>query len=240
MGGNMTNQNQNGSINANERNAIMILDDRGEIRDSIDNYLEAVGVEVFIADSVARAYSILEKCHQIIKNAFIDNKLENESGIEFVEEASKQYPDVCFIILTAYPLTKAEKRKIKELGIPVKDKSRFHPDELLKSYEDYVEYREAKKYSDGEKHEEIFTQRVSKDFFRIKYEGLKDIWEEFVSSLVSRIQETNSDKDGAIHIQGQSFTTEKLLEEIREGTQVGKWVVQLHTKVVDDVLGDKK
>ena len=236
----MTKEIQNGSTNANERNAIMILDDRGEIRDSIDNYLEAVGVEVFIADSVARAYSILDKCHHIIKNAFIDNKLENESGIEFVEEASKQYPDVCFIILTAYPLSRQEKRIIKELGIPVKDKSRFNPDELLESYKDYVESKEAKKYSDGEKHEEMFTQRISKDFFRLKYEGLKDIWEEFTSPLISRIQATNSDEKGDIHIHGQSYSTEKILEEISEGTPVGKWLVQMHSKVVDDILGDKK
>ena len=234
----MTIEIQNGSSNG--RDAIMLVDDRGEVRESIYDYLEAIGVEVFVADSVASAYGILEKCHHIIKNAFIDNKLENESGIEFVVEASKQYPDVCFIILTAYPLTQQEKNKIEEIGIPVKDKSSFHPDELLKSYEGYVESKEHKKYSNGEKHEEIFTQRFSKDIFRLKYEGLKDIWEEFVSSLVSRIQATNSDKEGLIHIQGQSFTTEKLIEEIREGTPVGKWLVEMHTKVVDDLLGDKK
>lgn len=227
------------NVSTNGRNAIMLLDDRGEVRESIYNYLEAVGVEVFVADSVSSAYSILEKCHHIIKNAFIDNKLEDESGIEFVEAASKEYPDVCFIILTAWPLSRGEKAKIKELGIPVKEKSKFNPDELLASYKNYGESEGAKK-PDGEKHEEIFTKRFSKDIFRLKYENLKDIWDEFTSSLISRIQATNSDKDGAIHIQGQSFTTEKLIEEISEGTPVGKWLVHLHTKVVDDILGDKK
>lgn len=237
----MTDDFQNVSTKTNGRDKIMILDDRGEVKESIEDYLETVGIEVFMADSVASAYGILEKCHQEIKNAFVDNKLENESGIAFVEEASNQYPDVCFIILTAYPLTKKEKDKLKELGIPVKDKIRFHPDELLISYEEYVESKEAKKkYSEGEKHEEIFTQRFSRDIFRLKYEGLKDIWEEFVSSLVSRIKSTNSDQEGLIHIQGKSFTTEKLVEEIREGSPVGKWVVEMHTKVVDDLLGDKK
>lgn len=233
----MGDKTQNGTSNGRE--AVMLLDDRGEVRDSIDNYLEAVGVEVFVADSITRAYGILEKCHHIIKNAFIDNKLENESGIEFVEKASKQYPDVCFIILTAWSLSRQEKMKIKKLGIPIKDKSSFHPDELLADYNNYVQ-SDVDKKSEGEKHEEMFTQRFSKDIFRLKYEGLKDIWEEFVSSLVSRIQATNSDKEGIIHIQGQFFTTEKIVEEIREGTPVGKWVVEMHTKVVDDLLGESK
>jgi response regulator RpfG family c-di-GMP phosphodiesterase len=240
MGGNMIDDIQNVSAETKGRDAIMILDDRGEVRDSICNYLEAVGVEVFVADSVANAYGILEKCHNIIKNAFIDNKLGNESGIEFVEEASKIYPDVSFIILTAWPLNNQEKNKIKQLGIPVKDKIRFHPDELLKSFEDYVEYKEAKKFLDGEKHEEIFTQRVSKDFFRLKYESLKGLWEEFTSPLISRIRTTNSDEKGAIHVQGQSFSTEELIEEISDGTTIGKWLIHLHMKVVDDTLGDKK
>jgi response regulator RpfG family c-di-GMP phosphodiesterase len=237
MGGNMEYETQNGRSNG--RNAIMLLDDRGEVRESIYNYLEAIGVEVFLADSVASAYGILEKCHQTIKNAFIDNKLENESGIEFIEAASKQYPEVSFVLLTAWPLTEHEKIKIRELGIPIKDKSSFHPDELKVNYTNYVELKETGK-SDGEKHEEMLTQRFSKDIFRLKYESMKELWEEFAHSLVSRIKATTSDEAGVIHIQGQSYSTEKLIEEIREGTDVGKWLVHTHNKVVDDLLGEEK
>ena len=156
----------------NKKKAIFILDDREDVRDSIFNLLDTIGVQAFVSDTSESAFSILDKHHEIIKNAFIDQRLEGETGIKFIEQAKQRYPEVSFILLTAWPLNKKEKLKLQKLKVPYKDKISFNSNELVEDFSNYEKHEKRMKSElerigvgliPGETQEKVFQQSIAQE-----------------------------------------------------------------------------
>lgn len=81
------------------KDKILYIDDEQENLDSfqIAFYLK---YEIFTAISTSKAEEILEK--EAIKVVICDQKMDDETGLEFIDRIKPKYPEVVFTLLTGY------------------------------------------------------------------------------------------------------------------------------------------
>ncbi|MFC2151618.1 response regulator [Bacteroidota bacterium] len=68
---------------------------------------------ILTAESGAEGLKVLDENPQI-KVVISDMKMPGMNGIEFIKLAKKDYPNVCFYILTAFEITEEIKNALKE------------------------------------------------------------------------------------------------------------------------------
>lgn len=81
-------------------NKILIVDDEPKQRDILSYILTREGYDVFIAPNAEDGYGIIKK--EDIDVVITDLLLPGESGLEFMEKAIKEFPEVTFLIITGH------------------------------------------------------------------------------------------------------------------------------------------
>jgi len=80
--------------------SILVVDDNPAMADSLADILELKGFTVHAATSGAEALGILEK--QPVDILLTDVKMPEMNGLELYRKASKAYPNLITIFMTAY------------------------------------------------------------------------------------------------------------------------------------------
>ena len=231
MGSNLSTikKNNNGSL-------IFILDDRSDMILSSEIYLRSISQPFLSAQQIDSAKVLFEEYYNWIRVAFIDNKLEGASGLEFIIEMKNKYPQIKFVLLTAFDLDLTEKEIIKENQIILRDKSKFLPiefQEFLGSANHSEELEEKRNNAENKKKadlaQEILEVRLSKD-------TLKQNWEQYTKSLVKQIRYTAKSQDEYYFYDGNNYSTEDIIKQINEQTTLGLEFVQIHSEIVDYLL----
>lgn len=229
--------------------AVLILDDIREVADSISVYLESIHVRNWMATTVADAVAILEKHGSEIGTAFIDKVLDRapglaQDGIQFILQHRPQYTDVKFVLITAWPMSAAETQLLRENGIDAMDK--------LDMVDKYLQYEQseprvgARPAQDGqdavpgEMKDQILAWRLGREAFRRKYEELSSAWQGIAEDLVRRLEQFDSGSGEGILLGSRSYTMDELILEVRNpSSRVGRQLVELHSRVMDDLVKDR-
>jgi len=99
---------------------ILVVDDELIVRDSIKDWLEDEGFAVDTAESGPMALDLLSK--QAYHLMLTDIKMPGMDGVEVLEKAKQDYPDLCVVMMTAYATveTAVEAMKIGALDYLLK------------------------------------------------------------------------------------------------------------------------
>ncbi|MFH2220275.1 MAG: response regulator [Pseudomonadota bacterium] len=99
---------------------ILVVDDELIVRDSIKDWLEDEGFAVETAESGPEALDILSK--QPYHLMLTDIKMPGMDGVELLQKAKQDYPDLCVVMMTAYATveTAVEAMKIGALDYLLK------------------------------------------------------------------------------------------------------------------------
>jgi heterodisulfide reductase subunit A2 len=117
---------------------ILVVDDEFIVRDSLKEWLEDEGFIVDIVASGPEALELLSK--QTYHLMLTDIKMPGMNGVELLQKAKDDFPDLCVVMMTAYATveTAVEAMKIGALDYFLKP---FDPDTLvpmvLRIYQDY-------------------------------------------------------------------------------------------------------
>jgi len=79
---------------------ILIVDDDDSIRTACTSLLRLQGFDVFPTDSPTRALQILD--NQKFDICFVDFKMPEMNGIEFIKRLKKNHPDIDVVMITGY------------------------------------------------------------------------------------------------------------------------------------------
>ena len=80
---------------------VLIVDDEPIVRESIRDWLDDAGYEVYTAESGEEALELVEK--QDFSIIVIDVRLPGKTGIKVLSEIKQQKPQIQSIVITAYP-----------------------------------------------------------------------------------------------------------------------------------------
>jgi heterodisulfide reductase subunit A len=120
---------------------ILVVDDELIVRDSIKEWLEDEGFSVNMAASGQEALDILSK--QTYQLLLTDIKMPGMGGVELLQKAKEDFPDLCVVMMTAYATveTAVEAMKIGASDYLIKP---FEPDNLIQMvFQKYQEHEAA-------------------------------------------------------------------------------------------------
>ncbi len=149
---------------------ILIIDDEMTLRISLKAGLEDQGYRVKTAGDINNAKAILEGfLPQII---FLDIRLPDGNGLDFLEEIKNTYPDMAVIIMTAYGDTKSAVRAIKSGAVDYINKP-FELEEIQflinKTFKHMDLQSEVELYRQERKNQHVLfigESRATQDFIR--------------------------------------------------------------------------
>lgn len=128
---------------------ILVVDDEESIREFLEIMLRKEGYEVTCAEDGAKALDIIRK--KSIDMVISDMQMPNKTGIELLKDVKAQYPDMLFLMITAFGTTETAVEAMK-LGAydyilkPFKiDEVRINISNALRSQNLEVENRNLKK-----------------------------------------------------------------------------------------------
>lgn len=131
------------------KSRILVVDDEESIREFLDIMLRKEGYEVTLAEDGAKAIDILKK--KSFDMVISDLQMPNVTGMELLKHVKESYPDLIFMIITAFGTTESAVEAMK-LGAydyitkPFKiDEVRINIANALKSHTLEVENRVLKK-----------------------------------------------------------------------------------------------
>jgi DNA-binding NtrC family response regulator len=107
---------------------VLVIDDEKNMRLSLKSILHGEGYDVVMTESAEEALAALEK--QEFLMVITDARLGQMSGYEFLAQACKRWPNIPFLMITAYATPKLAVEAIKAGAIDYLAKP-FAPEELL-------------------------------------------------------------------------------------------------------------
>ena len=222
------------------RHSILILDDREDVRESVEMFLDSKNITCFKAENVSEAKKILQEHEGEILSAFIDKNLVNEDGLSFVIQFKSDYPDINFAVITAYDLDEKELEIINGNSIDVFVKANFDPELFLR-------YHGSNRLSVQERTNNFEPEELSNEIFNIKLNLEKSkndlskmniIWEKQAQPVIDQIVALNKTQNlkDEIVIGDESLSTLEIIEEIKNKTDKGIFLVEMHQHVVKDII----
>ncbi|GAB4178508.1 MAG: sigma-54 dependent transcriptional regulator [Calditrichia bacterium] len=106
---------------------ILIVDDEHSVRESLSNWLEEEGYEIYSAETAEEATSILAE--QDVNLILLDIRLPGMNGLEFQKQIRQKQPDLIIIIMTAFASVDSAVEALKQGAYDYIVKP-FDPDEL--------------------------------------------------------------------------------------------------------------
>ena len=91
---------------------ILLVDDEKVIRETLCSILKEDGYEVFMACSGKEAINLAQK--HLFDLAILDIKLPDVGGLEVLKDIKKLQPNICAVLITAYPTTESAIMAIQE------------------------------------------------------------------------------------------------------------------------------
>ncbi len=180
-----------------ERFKILVVDDDRSILTVLSMRLESAGYEVITATNGDEAKRAIKE--NSIDLAIIDQKLENEDGIELMQEIHLIIPELPVIILTAYGTIDSAVEAIKKGAYTYITKP-FDPQNLLMHIDKALESRRLT--FELENLRQLLHQEYSFSNIVAKSEKMREILK-----LVSQIAPT----DSTVFIYGESGTGKELI-----------------------------
>lgn len=93
------------------KSRILVVDDEESIREFLEIMLKKEGYEVTTAEDGAKAKEILTK--KSFDMVISDMQMPNVTGIELLRHVRESYPDLCFMIITAFGTTETAVEAMK-------------------------------------------------------------------------------------------------------------------------------
>lgn len=93
---------------------VLVVDDQSIVRETIEDILNREGFDISSASSGEEALEMMHK--EKFDILLSDIKMPGMSGLELVEKAHHEVPDVVSILLTAYPSVDSIDQAIIRLG----------------------------------------------------------------------------------------------------------------------------
>ena len=93
---------------------VLVVDDQSIVRETIEDILNREGYDISSASSGEEALEMMHK--EKFDILLSDIKMPGMSGLELVEKAHHEVPDVVSILLTAYPSVDSIDQAIIRLG----------------------------------------------------------------------------------------------------------------------------
>ena len=93
------------------KSRILVVDDEESIREFLDIMLKKEGFEVTLAEDGARAIELLKK--KSFDMVISDLQMPNVTGMELLKHARENYPDMRFMIITAFGTTETAVEAMK-------------------------------------------------------------------------------------------------------------------------------
>src|SRR6186713_2305354 len=84
---------------------ILVVDDEESIREFLDIMLRKEGYEVTVAEDGQKAIDVLKK--KSFDMVISDLQMPNVTGMELLKHTRDNYPDVIFMIITAFGTTES-------------------------------------------------------------------------------------------------------------------------------------
>jgi DNA-binding NtrC family response regulator len=94
------------------KNTLLIVDDEASQREAIGGFLRKLGYTILLSASAEDAVSILEK--ETIDLVVSDMRMSGMSGLDLMQKAHSQTPDLPFILMTAYGTVDGAVESIKQ------------------------------------------------------------------------------------------------------------------------------
>jgi DNA-binding NtrC family response regulator len=94
------------------KSTLLIVDDEASQREAIGGFLRKLGYAVMLSSSAEDALSVLEK--ETVDLVVSDMRMSGMSGLELMQKAHSQTPDLPFILMTAYGSVDAAVESIKQ------------------------------------------------------------------------------------------------------------------------------
>lgn len=98
---------------------ILVVDDLDLVRDFTQNFLETAGYTVFVASQASEAMEILEREEGAIDLMFTDFNMPGMSGLELIQETSRRWPAIKFILASGYLDDEERERIVNETGAKI-------------------------------------------------------------------------------------------------------------------------
>jgi DNA-binding NtrC family response regulator len=121
-------------MNHDQKKKVLVLDDEKGVRIAVQMMLKK-DYTVFLAENGKQTMDILK--NEAIDLVITDIKLENENGLDVMEEVLKQYNNMRFIVITAAPDDKTIQRAHR-MGAKYSMDKPFLVDEFLEVVADAI------------------------------------------------------------------------------------------------------
>ena len=225
---------------AHQRNAVFFLEDNTDVLDASVAFFESHGIPVFRAKTPTDAWRELEHCHEVVRCAYIDKTLQRQhsAGFDFVEAARAQYPHVDFTVVTGWPLTEAERARVAAKNIALMEKAQSTPNDLLARFDPSVELERAVTNDDDSATapaDNIYRSRLAEETLSQREVQFQIRLGKIARDLVRKIEEDSRFGDGAIFIGSSSYSSDELIQEICDGTELGLALLDAHFAQLEEL-----
>ncbi len=209
-----------------KKGRILIVDDERSMRDMLEIFLSREGYSVHCSSSASDALEVLEQ-----KGAFdltiSDINMPGLSGFDFLRQAHSEYPDMPFLMITAYGSADSAVEAMK-LGAEDYITKPFRIEEIKARINAAVERRRLSE-ENVELHK-LLHDRYSFENIVGKSEAIEKVF-----NLIDRV----SDMDSTVVISGESGTGKELIARAlhyRTGTKKGPFVTVNCGALVETLL----
>jgi len=177
---------------------ILIVDDDESFRLLIESHLKGFGFNPILTDSGANALKILKKGD--VDLIIADQVMPEMDGIEFLAKTKSKYPDIPFIMMTAYGSVEKAVASIKKGAYDYIEKP-YNQDDLLATIKRALDYSQVK-ISNGKLREQL-TQKFGLDSFIHCSEAMKEV--------VARARQVAKHPDTTVAIYGETGVGKEVL-----------------------------
>jgi CheY-like chemotaxis protein len=226
------------------RNAVFFLEDNPDVLDASTAFFESYGVTVIRAQTPGEAWRELERWKDVVRCAYIDKTLQRQhsAGFDFVEEARKRFPAVDFAVVTGWPLTEAERSRVTSRNIALMEKARSSPADLLARFDPTIG-KETPAAPTGDIVDDsaaspadiLYRSRLAEETLSQREAKFQIRLGRIARDLVRRIEEDTRFGDGAIYIGASSYSSDELIQEICDGSELGLSLLDTHFAEIEEL-----